>query len=88
MGSTWKAGSLRTGVLGLKMGMTHTWDAWGKRTPLTAIQLRDNVVVEPRTKEINGIDAVVVAAVDHTRPHKVGKDALQHKYVFWFRMEH
>lgn len=79
LGSTWKAGSLRTGVLGLKMGMTHTWDAWGKRTPLTAIQLKDNVVVEPRTTERNGIDAVVVAAVDHTRPHKA---RLSHKNMY------
>ena len=34
--------SRRTGLIGVKLGMTHTWDEWGGRIPLTAIQVRGN----------------------------------------------
>ena len=40
--STWTPGDLRVGAIGIKLGMTHTWDSWGKRIPLTAIQLKVN----------------------------------------------
>ena len=51
--------------------MTHTYDTWGKVVPLTVIQLQDNQVVEVRTKEVHGVDALVVGAVDHSRPLKL-----------------
>lgn len=31
--------SLRTGIIGYKMGMTHFWDRWGALVPCTVIQL-------------------------------------------------
>ena len=38
---TWGADSKRTGVLGIKCGMTAEWTAWGERLPLTVIWLDD-----------------------------------------------
>jgi hypothetical protein len=52
------AGRLFVCVLTCRLGMTHTWDVWGQRIPLTAIQLQDNQVVEQRTKAVHGVDAV------------------------------
>ena len=40
--STWTPGDLRVGAIGIKLGMTHSWDSWGKRIPLTAIHLKVN----------------------------------------------
>jgi len=64
-------GDLRVGALGNKLGMTHTWDAWGKTIPLTVLELSSNVVVEQRTQAKHGVDAVVVGANNHTRPWKL-----------------
>jgi large subunit ribosomal protein L3 len=69
--STWTPGDLRVGAIGIKLGMTHSWDSWGKRIPLTAIHLKDNVITEERSVEEHGVSATVVGAVNHSRPHKL-----------------
>jgi hypothetical protein len=44
----WGAESKRTGVLGIKCGMTAEWTAWGERLPLTVVWL-DDCQVRPAT---------------------------------------
>lgn len=35
----WKHDSVRTGILGIKKGMTRVWDDWGVLIPCTVIQV-------------------------------------------------
>eukprot|EP00053_Salpingoeca_punica_P009559 m.85619 g.85619 ORF g.85619 m.85619 type:complete len:351 (+) comp15061_c0_seq1:159-1211(+) len=65
--------ALRTGLIGCKVGMTHTWTEWGDRIPLTAIQIVDNEVIGVRTKEKHGYTALQIGAINETRASKVNK---------------
>jgi len=71
----WTQDTQRAGVLAVKLGMTQTWDAWGLTIPVTVLQLKDNQVVEVRTKAKNNVDALVVGAIDHPRPFKLRTSA-------------
>eukprot|EP00039_Didymoeca_costata_P022330 m.4279 g.4279 ORF g.4279 m.4279 type:complete len:257 (-) comp2946_c0_seq1:76-846(-) len=63
--------SIRSGAIGVKVGMTHTWNVDGKHIPLTAIRIAENQVLEVRTKEQHGVDALVVGGIEHNRPWKL-----------------
>lgn len=47
-------------ILGRKLNMTQIYDASGKAVPVTAVEVRGNVVVQVRTKETDGYEAVQV----------------------------
>ncbi len=65
------------GLLGIKLGMTQVWDANGKLVPVTAIKVDPNVVTQIRTTEVDGYEAVQIAAgaID---PRKVTKPLAGH----------
>ena len=47
--------TLRAGLIGMKKGMTATWDQHGKRHPLTLLHFGSNQVVQVRSKQILGL---------------------------------
>ena len=65
------------GLLGTKLGMTQVWDADGKIVPVTVIEVAPNVITQIRTPEVDGYNAVQIAAgaID---PRKVNKPAAGH----------
>ena len=52
---TWGAESKRTGVLGIKCGMTAEWTAWGERLPITVLWLDDCQARPARAPWLPGI---------------------------------
>lgn len=48
------------GLIGKKIGMTQVWDAEGHLTPVTVIEVGPCPVVQVKTKETDGYDAVQV----------------------------
>ncbi|ORX81251.1 translation protein, partial [Basidiobolus meristosporus CBS 931.73] len=52
--------SIRTGAIGLKSGMTAIWDEWGVRVPVTVLHLKENQVVDRRTEDKHGYNAVQI----------------------------
>ncbi|RPJ09015.1 MAG: 50S ribosomal protein L3 [Spirochaetaceae bacterium] len=51
------------GVIGKKIGMTQMFDEAGVLTPVTVVQVEDNVVIGHRTAEKNGYDAVILGTI-------------------------
>ena len=54
--------SVRTGAIGVKVGMMSTWDKWGNLIPLTMIHMDRNQVVNIKTKEKDGYSALQIGA--------------------------
>lgn len=52
------------GLIGKKIGMTQVFDEKGVVSPVTIIQIEDNVVVSKRTPEKNGYSACVIGSRD------------------------
>lgn len=71
--STWTRTSRRAGLVGIKMGMTHTWDSWGTRVPLTALHIRDNQIVKQCTEEKEGKSSLQVGVFDHPKAFRLKK---------------
>ena len=65
------------GLLGVKLGMTQAWDANNKFVPVTVVAVSPNVVTQIRSVEVDGYEAVQVAAgaID---PRKVTKPLAGH----------
>ncbi|GAA1607952.1 50S ribosomal protein L3 [Leucobacter chromiireducens] len=65
------------GLLGTKLGMTQVWDESGKVVPVTVIEVAPNVITQIRTPEVDGYNAVQIAAgaID---PRKVNKPTAGH----------
>lgn len=65
------------GLLGVKLGMTQAWDENNKFVPVTVVAVSPNVVTQIRTIEVDGYEAVQVAAgaID---PRKVTKPLAGH----------
>jgi len=51
------------GLIGTKIGMTQLFSDDGTRVPVSVIQVEPNVVVQQRTEEKNGYNALVLGAV-------------------------
>ena len=61
-----------TGIIGRKVGMTQVFDADGTVHPATVIKAGPCVVVQTKTKETDGYEAVQLGFVEET-PAKVNK---------------
>jgi len=64
-------------ILGRKLNMTQIYDASGRAVPVTAVQIRGNVVVQVRTKEVDGYTALQIG--EGTRnPNRIAKPQKGH----------
>ena len=61
------------GILGIKLGMTQIFAADGTAVPCTAIQAGPCVVVQRRTKDRDGYDAVQLGLVEFVKPQRLSK---------------
>ena len=66
-----------TGIIGRKVGMTQVFDADGTVHPATVIKAGPCVVVQGKTTQTDGYDAVQLGLVEE-RPAKVGKPLAGH----------
>jgi large subunit ribosomal protein L3 len=66
-----------TGILGKKIGMTQLFGADGVVTPATVIKAGPCVVVQRKTVELDGYDAVQLGLVEE-KPAKVNKPTAGH----------
>lgn len=66
------------GILGKKIGMTQIFDDEGQVVPVTVLQAGPCVVVQRKTADRDGYDAVQVGLVDFLRDSLVNKPARGH----------
>ena len=66
------------GLLGKKMGMTQLLQADGTVVPVTVIQAGPCVVVQKKTKQKDGYDAVQLGFVEFVKPKRVTKAMTGH----------
>ena len=59
------------GILGIKLGMTQVFADDGTAVPCTVLQAGPCVVVQRRTKEKDGYDAVQLGLVEFVKPQRV-----------------
>ena len=67
-----------TGLLGKKVGMTQLLDDDGTVVPVTVIQAGPCVVVQRKTKQKDGYDAVQLGFVEFVKPKRVTKPMTGH----------
>ena len=61
------------GILGIKLGMTQIFADDGTAVPCTVLQAGPCVVVQRRTKQADGYDAVQLGLVEFIKPQRVNK---------------
>jgi large subunit ribosomal protein L3 len=66
-----------TGIIGRKLGMTQVFEADGSAVPATVIKAGPCVVVQTKTAQTDGYEAVQLGLVDETTP-KVNKPTAGH----------
>ena len=66
------------GLIGIKLGMTQVFDEAGVVTPVTVIKAGPCVVVQKKSKETDGYEAVQLGLVEFIRPSRVGKPRAGH----------
>ena len=66
------------GLLGKKMGMTQLLQDDGTVVPVTVIQAGPCVVVQKKTKQADGYDAVQLGFVEFVKPKRVNKAMTGH----------
>ena len=67
-----------TGILGIKLGMTQVFADDGTAVPCTVLQAGPCVVVQRRTKDKDGYDAVQLGLVEFIKPQRVNKALTGH----------
>ena len=66
------------GILGIKLGMTQVFAEDGEAVPCTVLQAGPCVVVQRRTKDKDGYDAVQLGLVEFIKPQRVNKALTGH----------
>ena len=66
------------GILGIKLGMTQVFADDGTAVPCTVLQAGPCVVVQRRTKNVDGYDAVQLGLVEFIKPQRVNKPLTGH----------
>jgi len=66
------------GILGIKLGMTQVFAEDGTAVPCTVLQAGPCVVVQRRTKDKDGYDAVQLGLVEFIKPQRVNKAKTGH----------
>ncbi len=66
------------GILGIKLGMAQVFADDGTAVPCTVLQAGPCVVVQRRTKEKDGYDAVQLGLVEFIKPQRVNKPMTGH----------
>src|SRR2546422_521127 len=67
-----------TGLLGKKVGMTQLLEDDGTVIPVTVIQAGPCVVVQKKTKQNDGYDAVQLGFVEFVKPKRMNKPRTGH----------
>src|ERR1700691_430986 len=66
------------GILGIKLGMTRVFADDGAAVPCTVMQAGPCVVVQRRTKQTDGYDAVQLGLVEFVKPQRINKPMTGH----------
>lgn len=66
------------GLIGIKVGMTQVFDENGTVVPVTVIKAGPCVVVQKKTKDTDGYEAVQLGLVEFIRPSRVNKPKTGH----------
>lgn len=66
------------GLIGIKVGMTQVFNDAGVVTPVTIIKAGPCVVVQKKSKETDGYEAVQLGLVEFIRPSRVNKPRAGH----------
>jgi large subunit ribosomal protein L3 len=66
------------GLIGIKMGMTQIFDEGGMVVPVTVIKAGPCVVVQKKTKDVDGYEAIQLGLVEFVRPSRVNKPRTGH----------
>lgn len=66
------------GILGRKVGMTQIFSETGKRIPVTVVEIGPVTVVQVKTMERDGYEAVQVGYDEITKAHRVNKPQKGH----------
>jgi large subunit ribosomal protein L3 len=66
------------GIIGIKLGMTRIFAEDGAAVPCTVVQAGPCVVVQRRTKQTDGYDAVQLGLVEFVKPQRISKPMTGH----------
>jgi large subunit ribosomal protein L3 len=66
------------GILGIKLGMTQVFAADGEVVPCTVLQAGPCVVVQKRTQEKDGYEAVQLGLVEFVKPQRINRPMSGH----------
>jgi large subunit ribosomal protein L3 len=66
------------GIIGIKLGMTQVFTEDGAAVPCTVMQAGPCVVVQRRSKQTDGYDAVQLGLVEFVKPQRISKPMTGH----------
>ena len=66
------------GILGIKLGMTQVFADDGTSVPCTVMQAGPCVIVQRRTKQADGYEAVQLGLVEFVKPQRISKPMAGH----------